>query len=1079
VCPSLSTGPLNICEETAVLHGGFLLAAKLYHPKALTELAKSDWSLVGPPITDALKEICTRCSSPPAQPNAWKKKAVIIIWAKILLPCPSSSVGSSSVDQRWKEDVFFSVGSMIPRINRTILFELLKALNAPRLFVQLLLALPAAVRQRELELFVKYVANETSPVDVAFFLDVWWEIMKHKEGEQDKMILTFGALVHQHLSEAPDESCQPAKRFKGDPFSQQSSHMAPGLLMVLVDGLKQIYGSIVLPKMKCCALANLVELLSVFTVIERESGSLPVKAYLDKIASVVTLWNDDSENRYNRRSLEEKVKEAERSVSLLSMIKLSGEELFVGLSFLRSLLQGWGEELPGLPPSSGDLCEDEKQMVLELEEDGPAHGNGKDLIAFAKSGDLCEDEKQMVLELGQIIVDFLKKIHPKLKGRNSESSVMALVAMAIIEKKMDRHMEMCSIFASEKAWAFSKAWVSCLVKNKALFQKPELVLKLLETTVTFSLSAEHRDSKEGQSQAIRTILECYTALPLPDKNKVISGILTSWGGKGLSLNLKAFTEGFQEELNLAFNQITQSVSDQGLTKAVASVARLVLLCPEATVKKVCNLAVVNLGTHQFLAQILCSFPALRFQETQDEPNKSGSLVERCLKESVWGKLSSTKEKEQFLEFLAFLMQPSSGQPLLSPAEVTKAFVFPHLKSDFAHIELSLQILSKVLAVQPSPEEHLLRSPAQSGGTVALLGLCKLLDGYTKYWHRFRDQHCPGLETKDLIATTLSQLCEAVGQKAAPSPEVWIQSLAWLHRKVETLDWTVGLRLKKLLGDHFKNEVPATLFEICKLSEDEWTSRPLPAYGGAGSGLLAQMECCCISTTLREQMLSLLAVNMDNPEEVNLFSKGFLVALIQVLPWCSHSEWKQLTHVIDSLLHRQVLHVPYTLEYVQYMPLLNFRPFARHLQFSVLLLRGFQLLCSSSCSSWLPVEGWQHVVRLYCSSLTDLLGSVQRESLSHRQSDDDRDPTQEVSFIYIQVFCHVLHVAAMLPDDGTGEPLLVLALEILSQYKTLSASDKSLNSTLRKANEKHFLESITDNVRDKELRATLLQKLSKL
>uniref|UniRef100_A0A8C3HRC9 Gem nuclear organelle associated protein 4 n=1 Tax=Chrysemys picta bellii TaxID=8478 RepID=A0A8C3HRC9_CHRPI len=157
--------------ETTILHGGFLLAAKLSHPKALTELAKSDWPRVGQPITDALKEICSSRSSSPSQPNVWKKKAVIIIWAKILLP----------FDQRWKEDVFFSVGSMIPRINHTVLFELLKALNAPRLFVQLLLALPTAVRQQELELFVKYVVNETSLVDVTFFLDVWWEIMKHKE----------------------------------------------------------------------------------------------------------------------------------------------------------------------------------------------------------------------------------------------------------------------------------------------------------------------------------------------------------------------------------------------------------------------------------------------------------------------------------------------------------------------------------------------------------------------------------------------------------------------------------------------------------------------------------------------------------------------------------------------------------------------------------------------------------------------------------------------------------------------------------------------------------------------------------
>ncbi|KFW88267.1 Gem-associated protein 4, partial [Phalacrocorax carbo] len=607
------------------------------------------------------------------------------------------------------------------------------------------------------------------------------------------------------------------------------------------------------------------------------------------------------------------------------------------------------------------------------------------------------------------------------------------------------HVEMCSIFASNKTWAFSKDWVDCLVKNKVLFQKPELVLNLLETLVNFATFRQDKEARELQVQVTKAIVECYTELSLTDKNKVISGVLASWGGPGLSLNLQVVMEGFQEDLNVTFNQITKSVSDEGLTRSVASVARLTLLYPEATVKQICNLAVVNLGAHQFLAQILCSFPALSFLETHDDPGRPRSLVVRCLEEAVWGRLSTVREEEQFLEFLAFLMQPSSAAPLVSPAEVTKAFVLPYLKSDSAQIELSLQILSKVLGIQSCSEEHWIKS---CHPFPLLLSLCKLLDGYTKYWHQPRDQLFPSLETKDLILNILCQLCEVVRPETAPSPELWVQSLAWLHRKVASLDWTIGLRLKKLYGDHFKNEVPATLFEICALPEDEWTSRPLPAYG-PGSGLLAWMECCCVSTALRETMLTLLLVNVDNPEEVNLFSKGFLVALIQVLPWCSHSEWKRLTHVVENLLQRQVLHVPYTLEYVQYMPLLNLR------------------------------QAWLHVVQLYCSSLTDLLGSVKSTAGPPLHPTEDRTPTQEVSFVCIQMFCHLLHVAAMLPDKGCGELLVVGALEILSQYEMFRGADTSPSNTLRRANERHFLESITDNVSDKALRSTLLQKLSKL
>lgn len=1054
-----------MCEETAILHGGFLLAARLTQPRPLRELRKTDWPRVGPPITDALREIGARCPSP-LQHSLWKKEAVAIVWAKVLLPGPPAA----SLDQGWKEDDFFSVGRMIPDVNHTVLFELVKALGVPRLFVELLLALPRDLRWSQLERLVEYVASETSPSDIRFFLDVWWEVMKHKEGREDATVSAFSALIRQHGCESSlDDGLQPPKRFKGDPGSLNGSPAATSLLVVLIEGLKQTYRSVALPRMRCYALANLVELLSVFTELKPEGSPLPVAEYLDKVSSVVSLWTSDTESQFHHRGLDEKVKEAERSMSLLSMAKLSREELFVGLDFLCSLLHAWGEELQGTLNGSEELCYESYRLLDTLTT------FGKNLDCFSETRDLGEDETRVVLELTQITKDFLKEISASLKSKDLDTSLMSSVAMTIIDQKLDRHVEMCSVFASEKTWAFSKEWVDCLVKNKALFQKPELVLKLLETLVNFAMFRQDKEARELQMQVTKAIVESYTELSLTDKNKVISDILASWGGPGLSLNLQVVTEGFQEDLNVTFNQITKSVSDEGLARAVASVARLTLLYPEATVKQVCNLAVVNVGAHQFLAQILCSFPALSFLETHDDPGRPRSLVVRCLEEAVWGRLSTAREEEQFLEFLAFLMQPSSGAPLVSPAEVTKAFVLPYLKSDSAEIELSLQILSKVSGIQSCPEEHWIKS---CHPFPLLLSLCKLLDGYTKYWHQPRDQLFPSLETKDLILNILCQLCEVVRPETAPSPELWVQSLAWLHRKVASLDWTVSLRLKKLYGDHFKNEVPATLFEICTLPEDEWTSQPLPAYG-PGSGLLAWMECCCVSTALRDTMLTLLTVNVDNPEEVNLFSKGFLVALIQVLPWCSHSEWKRLAHVVENLLRRQVLHVPYTLEYVQYMPLLNLRPFACYLQFSVLFLRGFQLLCSSSCSTWLPAEAWLHVVQLYCGSLMDLLGSVKSTAGPPSHPAKDGTSTQEVSFICIQMFCHLLHVAAMLPEKGCSEPLVVVALEILSQYETFSSADTSPGNTLRRANERHFLESITDNVSDEALRGTLLQKLSKL
>ncbi|NWS89877.1 GEMI4 protein, partial [Toxostoma redivivum] len=1043
--------PWAVGEETAILHGGFLLAARLLQPRPLRELRKADWPRAGVPITDALREIGERCPSPL---GLWKKEAVAIVWAKILLPAPPAA----SLEWGWKDDGFFSVGAMIPDVNHTALFELVKALEVPRLFVQLLLALPPAVCREQLEKLVEYISSETSPSDIRFFLDVWWEVLKHREGQEDAIVSAFSALIHQHGAEPTlEDGLQPPKRFKGDPGNP------PGLPMVLLEGLKQIRGSIAQPRLRCYALANLAELLCLSSGLgpgDRDSP-LPITEHLAKLSAMVSLWSSDTDSQYHPCGLGEKVREAERSMSLLSLTKPSREELFGGLELLCSLLQAWGEELQDTLRGS-DLYSESYRLLDTLTT------LGKNLDFLLETGDLGEGETRMLLELTQLTKDFLRDTSAVLK--DLDTSLVSSVAMAVIAQRLDRHVDTCSVFASEKTWAFSKDWVECLVENKALFQNSELVLKLLETLVNFATSHHDKEAQELQMQVTKAIVECYTELSLNDKNKVISGVLASWGGPGLSQNVQVVREGFQEDLNVTLNQITKSVSDEGLTRAVASVARLMLLSSEATVKQVCHLAVVNLGAHQFLAQILCSFPALSFLESHEDPGRPHSLVVRCLQEAVWGKLSTAREEEQFLQFLAFLMQPGSATPLVSPAEVTKAFVLPYLKSDSPQIELSLQVLSKVLEIPFRSEEHWIKS---CHPFPLLLSLCRLLDGYTKYWHQPREQLFPSLETKDLILSILCQLCELVGPETIPSSELWVQSLAWLHRKVASLDWTVGLRLKKLYGDYFKNEVPATLFEICRLPEDEWTSQCWPAYG-PGSGLLAWMECCCVSPELRDTMLALLTINVDNPEEVNLFSKGFLVALIQVLPWCSHGEWKRLAPVVEQLLQRQVLHVPYTLEYVQHMPLLNLRPFACHLQLSVLFLRGFQLLCSSSCSSWLPPEAWLHVVQLYCASLTDLLASIKATAGAASEP-----CVQEVSFTCIQVFCHLLHVAAMLPAGDCGEPLLVVALEVLSQYEVSSRADTSPCAALRRANEGHFLESITDNVGHEELRSTLLQKLSKL
>lgn len=188
--------------------------------------------------------------------------------------------------------------------------------------------------------------------------------------------------------------------------------------------------------------------------------------------------------------------------------------------------------------------------------------------------------------------------------------------------------------------------------------------------------------------------------------------------------------------------------------------------------------------------------------------------------------------------------------------------------------------------------------------------------------------------------------------------------------------------------YIHHQILCSCLDLCLHSSlQEWSGLELAQYG-QGSGLLAWMECCCVSDALRSTMLSCLYLDRRQPDHVNMFSKGLLVAVAQTLPWCSLSEWRRVLGVLQELLDSGLLHTPYSLEYVDYLPLLDLRRFSSPLRLSVLLLRALQFLCGSSCDGWLPAQGWAHVGRLYAHAMRETLEVLRTElALSSSSSSD--------------------------------------------------------------------------------------------
>ncbi|XP_043574280.1 gem-associated protein 4 [Chiloscyllium plagiosum] len=1094
----MEQGSWICCEKLAVLHGGFLLAKKQSQHNMLLEMKKSDWTTLGKPIVCAVHEICdgrTDLAEDPTETKHWQRKVLAFVWAKLL----NSNVTGSNVkeeldsdaerDRRWKEDLFFSAESMIPEINHTVLFEIVKSLGASDVFVELLSELPAEASCLEMTHFVDHVLDGTCDDDVAMFLDVWWELMKQHDGQRDGIVQTFGEEAKKYLARAADEFSHSSKRLKLDP---DVSSLFPSVSMpvtssdlpipsLLLDGLKRLKSLINPYIYKCSALAKLSDMIR-NSVLSENIVEVSTKVYLEKFARLITLGNSEVQTFPVPKIFIRNVKETERELratSQKSSFQLPEGALTVGIELLADLLHSWVNELQSEPEDDTEI----QKRHLAIYRTAESLKRFREICPLLqKSKMVSEDAKKNLSDLLLNSATFVQQIGTlvPLDDAAATDKVKFSIVLTIIDRRMERYAEICEIFASSPDWALSAdGWLDCLERNQDIFQDTDIVLRLAGTLKEVSSSGISEVSK--LKRLMNIILDCLTALSVADKNKALLGILSTYDSKGLCRDEGAFKDWFEEEVNMVFNCITHSEAAKNFDKAVNAIARVAFLNPEATLQKACHLAAVNLGAHKLLGQILKNLPALTFK---DKLSSDGlNIFAKCLLEAAWDSFATTKGENQFLEFLTSLMEPGEGineespSPLLQPADATKIFVLPYLMESNSSIGFPLKVLNSALKTpltDDGTKEHWLLACCPFP---LIFALSQLLDRCILCWEEDSNKTSNhiSIETKGLLIETLNIVCDVVGQIISRNPDMWSTSVCWLYRKTEQLDWTMRLWLKSIFGDHFKYEVPATLFEVCDLSDDGWSPLNLPQYG-PGTGLLAWVECCCISTNMMECMLSHLTIDAKNVEEINMFSKGFLIALIQVLPWCSCSEWKRLNHVVNSLLQRELLHVPYTLEYVHYMPLLNLRPFAHHLQFSQLLLRAFQLICSCSCSDWLPAAGWKYVARQCAGSMSDILESLRCRLKEHGAQNPDG--SQEATFVVMQLFCHVIHIMVMMPS-GTSEPLYYVALELLSQYEILTTANSTTSGLLSKVDEKHFLYSIAENLSSEEQRSVLLQKISKI
>ncbi|XP_045929344.1 gem-associated protein 4 [Micropterus dolomieu] len=1147
---------LVLNKDSAVLQGAFLLADKLCLPSSLSSLQKADWSRVGRPVLEAVREVCGQDEvSASATAVTWTKKLVCAVWLKLL--CREYG---EDVEMAWRENPFFPLQNGLPEVNHVVLLEVVRSMAAAQAFAHFLLYLPQSQICTELERLVQHVrSSPTREDDVRLFLEVWWELWKgpdeQKAGGDDSIEAMFARQFARLSPKSSGLTPQAAKRLKLDTSDLPGSSPASDVLHIVLHALKDIKDHISTTDLCLQALSISLDAVHTAFLID-QAVVLSTEEKMHILSKVVSIREKNDE-----KLSPELIREAQRDLraSLTpSQFHPSRVKLGEAMNIITELVQFWQNS--GLLKVS--CSSNPSYSAFKLQQSVQ-----RVLTALQKVPETMTDMDDQETEKN-VLGGLLESL--AFPAVESTPEVNARVAAIIISHRLDDYQNFAVLFAGEKTWsAWDERWVDCLQKNQVVFQQCDTLIKL---TSTLMRKLHSGSANVNQCRRLmKVIADMFSALSLKDKNTALAAMLrlSSKGFFGCSVS-SAVTDGFEQELNMAFNCIIQggggapaAASQGNLNTAVSLVARVAFQNPEAALRSCCHSAIFNKGAFSLMAKILQQLPGLRglweseTQRDEEERQEAGGDIDegkgalsgsgllcRCLQEMINTKSLSANEKEQFLKYLGLLMMPvmtgdgeERMQSFLPPEEVVNVFVLPNLSTggqSCFDTELSLQLLHTALSADVQEQASSPHWVLDCSPFPLLYVLAQLQSQTLRCWEQPPEGtfHHLSMDTKELLESVLTTLGQLVGAEVAAAPSSWSRALFWLYNKMEELDWTVRFHLKPVWGEHFKNEVPTSLLTVCDLPEQEWSGLDLPQYG-QGTGLLAWMECCSVSDSLQSTMLSRLSLDQRKPDHVNMFSKGLLVALTQTLPCCSVSQWTRLLRVLRELISSGRLHVPFSLEYVDYLPLLDLRGFSCELRLSVLLLRVLQLLCGSSCSHWLSADGWAHVGRLYAHAVREMINSVRAKlplpssgaltasastppktpaskdssssctsiktpkmskaslkdvtqaegsPLNSKESQMEVEvemvPSQEVLFVLSQLFCHVQHIQVMMPG-GQCEPLFLSSLEILSHYEAIMAAFPGSSSPLESDNTRHFFSTITDNLDNQEMKAVLHQKIAQL
>ncbi|XP_078604832.1 gem-associated protein 4-like [Branchiostoma floridae x Branchiostoma japonicum] len=619
--------------------------------------------------------------------------------------------------------------------------------------------------------------------------------------------------------------------------------------------------------------------------------------------------------------------------------------------------------------------------------------------------------------------------------RDEKDGIQIHTAVQKMNDKLDGYQD-CLEWMLNNSEKLSKdpRWIYALERSVNILGTSRIVMSI--AGIIHKLRVKQPQGSGDILRRLRKVLTAaYTQLPLRSQDAVLRQVLTAYGPDLLCSG--PFQEGIDDDVITAFNRMVLTGEGQEEVEVFSTMCGVALQTPLLFLRTAVNQAVNNTGQAGVMSKLLQVLPALC--TWRPDPDSS-TLLCTTLHDAAGDLHPNTREENNFVNFVENLLRPYKPPfdltcpflsiPLLSAPDFAPLAVFPYIYQHYGqeqHVPptTALKLLQVVLQDQGG-DNHWLQ-PQQVFPII--LCLCQLLDDTGALWEEV-DSDEPisrTVQIRTLTLTALKKIQHILLELLSSESSKYEKVIAWLHKKLQLLDWTCRLHVFPLLQmglPQLKKEAPDVMFTICNLPKTDWVPLSDTLYA-PGTGLVAMLECCRISAEMAQLMTETVTVDVEDTAQLVLFQKGLTVALTQVLPQCVWQEWCHVIQALQQLIRDGLVVLPGQ-QGKHFQGLED--ALQVELSTSQQLSEVLQLMTSPWTETWVTPSVWVHVVKNYVATIQELQQSV---------SQSDSPPEAQLPLIG-QLFCHCCSVITVASGE-VCQQLFVLALDMLTMCQSLSTS----------------------------------------